>query len=510
MIISEMQCKLANWSTNNPDQRFTRIFRLIAQPEWLELAAKKVLRSKGARTPGIDGETREQLNGELLSILSQLRVSLLDGSYRPQPVRRIYIPKANGKRRPLGIPCLRDRIVQRALVMALEPIWESDFLHCSYGFRPKRSVHNAIEAVRKNLTDSGGNPPRTKARWVIEGDLSCYFDTVHHKLLIRCLKRRINDKRVINLIWLFLKAGHVDKRIFQVSSEGVPQGGVISPLLSNIVLHEFDRFMAQHYTGKKARYQRTGWNESVRKQTPIAQTEARLWRPSVCYVRYADDFVILVKGTRSHAEEIKSACAEFLNDGLKLSLNVEKTHITHVNDGFVFLGHRIIRKRSGRGHMRPVTGIPRGNAKRVAAKITQLLSSNYDVSATTMIERVNRIVKGWSLFYRHTHYSARIFAKLDTIVFWKLGHWLARKYRTRVNLLLRKWYRRSSVRGVNTWIVSRNINGVNVTAALAKFTGTVKIYRIASAHDNNPYLSIDDCFVGSHNSYSDIATVTGA
>jgi len=503
-----MQSKLATWSKNNPDQRFTRVLRLIVQPLWLETAAQKVLSSKGARTPGIDGETQEQLCKELNTVLGELRVSLLDGSYCPLPVRRIHIPKANGKLRPLGIPCLRDRIVQRAMVMAMEPIWESDFLHCSFGFRPNRSVHNAIQAVAASLIDAGGNPPRTKARWVIEGDLSSYFDTVHHKLLIRSVKRRINDRRFINLLWLFLKAGHVDKRIFHVSSEGVPQGGVISPLLSNIVLHEFDLFMARHYTGQKARYQRSGWNDSVRYQTPIALKEAREWRPSVSYVRYADDFVILVKGTREHAAAIKDVCANFLHEELKLTLNVEKTHITHVNDGFVFLGHRVIRKRSGRGHMRPVTGIPRLNANRVAAKITQLLSNNYDVPAPIMIERVNRIIVGWSNFYRHTSYSARIFSKLDTIVFWKLGHWLARKYRTPLNKLMRRWYRISDTRGVRTWVMSRHVNGVQFSVALAKFTGTVKIYRATPAHDINPYLSGAVLSSGGHHSYNAIATIT--
>lgn len=136
-----MQHKLAIWSTENPEQQFTRILRLIAQPEWLSAAAKKVLSSKGAKTSGVDGENRDHLKCDLDAILGQLRVSLLDGSYCPLPVRRIYIPKANGKLRPLGIPCLRDRIVQRAMVM--EHIWESDFLHCSFGFRPGRSVHHA-------------------------------------------------------------------------------------------------------------------------------------------------------------------------------------------------------------------------------------------------------------------------------------------------------------------------------------------------------------------------------
>lgn len=189
MIISEMQSKLASWSTQDPQRRFTRILRLIAQPEWLAEAAEKVLSSKGAKTPGIDGISRDHMEKDLESFLGELRATLLDGSYRPLPVKRIYIPKPNGKQRPLGIPCLRDRIVQRAMVMVMEPIWESDFLHCSYGFRPGRSAHHAVKAVTMNLIDSGGSPPRTKGRWVIEGDLSSYFDTVHHTEMFSALTR---------------------------------------------------------------------------------------------------------------------------------------------------------------------------------------------------------------------------------------------------------------------------------------------------------------------------------
>lgn len=274
------------------------------------------------------------------------------------------------------------------------------------------------------------------------------------------------------------------------------------------MLHEFDRFMAQHYTGKKARYRRSGWNDSVRYSTPIALKEAREWRPSVSYVRYADDFVITVKGSRQQAEEIKAICAQFLHDGLKLTLNAEKTHITHINDGFVFLGHRVIRKRSGRDHMRPVTGIPRENANRVAAKITKMLSSNYSVSASEMIDKINQIIRGWSTFYRHTSYSAKVMGRLDTIVFWKLGHWLARKYRTRVNKLTRKWYLRSSNGGVKTWIVSYARKGVIFTAALEKFSGRGKDYRPSPAKDVNPYLLRAVTAAGGHRCYNAIATIT--
>ncbi len=271
MDVGEMQRKLAVWSTEDRERRFDRLLRVIANTEWLMEAAKKTLASPGAKTAGIDRVTRDRLVPLLEREVQCLRRELLDGSYRPSPVRRVYIPKQNGKLRPLGIPTLRDRIVQRAMVMAMEPIWESDFHRNSYGFRPKRSVHHAIQAVAAQMTDAGRG--RTKGRWVIEGDLASYFDTVHHRKLVGCIKRRIRDGRFIQVLWRFLRAGHVDAGVFQVSSAGVPQGGVISPLVSNIMLNELDRHMEATYVGAAARNVTRGWNASVKKQTPIAGRE---------------------------------------------------------------------------------------------------------------------------------------------------------------------------------------------------------------------------------------------
>ncbi|WP_298967191.1 reverse transcriptase domain-containing protein, partial [uncultured Roseibium sp.] len=154
--------------------------------------------------------------------------------------------KANGKLRPLGIPTLTDRIVQRAMLMAMEPIWESDFHRLSYGFRPERSVHHAVRTVKIQLQDGGG----TKGRWIIEGDLASYFDTVHHRLLLKCVRRRVRDGRFVDLLWRILKAGHIDRGLFRAASEGVPQGGVLSPLLSNIMLHEFDVWLEAKYLNR--------------------------------------------------------------------------------------------------------------------------------------------------------------------------------------------------------------------------------------------------------------------
>jgi RNA-directed DNA polymerase len=171
-----MQCKLAKWSAENKERKFDRLLRLIANKELLMTAAQITLRSPGSNTPGVDGMTKKKMQDNLLAHIYQLHEELLNGKYEPKPARRIYIPKANGKTRVLGILCLRDRIVQRAMLMAMEPIWENDFHRDSYGFRPKRSVHHAIHNIVFNLQDCGGNVARTKGRWIIEGDLASYFD----------------------------------------------------------------------------------------------------------------------------------------------------------------------------------------------------------------------------------------------------------------------------------------------------------------------------------------------
>ncbi|WP_406240255.1 reverse transcriptase domain-containing protein, partial (plasmid) [Acetobacter orientalis] len=172
MIIREMQHKLATWAAADPNRRFDRLLRLMASREWLAEAARIVLASSGAPTPGIDGIDKRRMQNMLDQHLANLRVDLLNGTYCPKPVRRIYIPKANGKQRPLGIPTLTDRIVQRAMLMVMDPIWESDFHRLSYGFRPERSVHHAVRTVKLQLQDGSD----TRGRWVIEGDLASYFD----------------------------------------------------------------------------------------------------------------------------------------------------------------------------------------------------------------------------------------------------------------------------------------------------------------------------------------------
>ena len=506
MIISEMQHKLATWAGADHNRRFDRLLRLITNRNWLAEAARIVLMSSGARTPGLDGMDKRRLETQLDQHLERLRTDLLGGTYRPVPVKRIYIPKVNGKLRPLGIPTLIDRIVQRAMLMAMEPIWESDFHRNSYGFRPERSVHHAVRTVRMQLQDGTD----CKGRWVIEGDLASYFDTVHHKLLLKCVRRRICDRRFIDLLWRILKAGHVDRDLFVAASEGVPQGGVLSPLLSNIMLDEFDRWLEAKYLSEKARKDRWAWNFGIKQGRPIAVRENREWKPAVAYCRYADDFVVIVKGTKAHAEAIREECRAFLEGELKLALNMEKTHITHVNDGFVFLGHRIIRKRGSRGRMAVVTTIPKEKAKAFVRKLSKALSGDHDLAKVDMVDRLNRQLRGWAAFYKFTDFTARTFRHIDHVVFWKLAHWLARKYRSRIKPLMRNWYRAAAPGQAKTWFVyGVSERGHRVGKALHRLVSSPKGQFRWRNPETNPYIFRDESRNTITSRYQDVAMAMG-
>jgi RNA-directed DNA polymerase len=480
-----MQRKLATWTANDEAKRVTRLLRLISHPQWLCEAAEVTLAAKGAKTPGVDGITKTHFQANVNGYLTQITADLLSGNYQPMPAKRIYIPKANGKQRPLGIPTLRDRIVQRAMLMALEPIWENDFHSLSYGFRPERSVHHAIRTVKLQLTDSTG----PKGRWVIEGDLSSYFDTVHHRLLMTCVRKRISCNRFNDLLWRFIKAGHLDRNLFCATTRGVPQGGVISPLLSNIMLNEFDQYLDKCYLSKEARYARNYWNRTVQSEHPIALREDRQRKPTVAYCRYADDFLLIVKGSKQQAEIIRDQCRDFLEGKLALTLNMDKTHITHVNDGFIFLGHRIIRKRGPKGNMRVVSGIPHDKAKAFSHSLSQALSGDHSCSKVDKVEQISRKLKGWSQFYRHTDFTAKVYSKIDRIVYWKLAQWLARKYRCSIKSLIMKWIRRVPPNQSKTWVVYGKSNNGNVCgASLFRLVSSPKQVFRWRLPESNPYL----------------------
>ena len=313
--MAEKQEFLAQTASEHPDHRFTNLYSLLHWDCWMHAAAERVLARPGSRTNGVDGKTRDAFKEDYERQMDSLINQLKRRTYQPQPVRRVYIPKHDGKQRPLGIPALRDRIVQEALRAILDPICESDFQPHSYGFRKGRCTMDAIAVLMPLFNTS------VKHYYVIEGDLQSYFDTVHHRKLMKLLRKRLADKDVLDLIWKFLKSGVMEGRLFKRTDTGVPQGGVISPLLANIYLNEFDRWAAE-------KWDLTPYARQRRRQAGFGNYRM---------VRYADDFVVASNGTKAEVKATKQDIQQYLENELHLTLSAEKTLITHVNDGFDFL-----------------------------------------------------------------------------------------------------------------------------------------------------------------------------
>lgn len=378
--MAQKQMILAKTAQSNSTHRFTNLYSLLHWDYWMRSAADAVLARPGSSTAGVDGKTRDYFKLTYETQIATLVESLKKKTYAPQPVRRVFIPKSNGTMRPLGIPALRDRIVQEALRAILDPIYETDFQPHSYGFRKGRCTMDAIAVIMPLLN------PQVKHYYVIEGDIKGYFDTVHHRKLLSILKRRIADKDILDLIWKFLKAGVMDKGLFAETDKGVPQGGVISPLLANVYLNEFDVWAAQ-------RWDLSPYERSKRRDAGLGNYKV---------VRYADDFVVVSNGSIAEVQATKQAIKHFLETELHLELSEEKTLITHANDGFDFLGFHIRRvKPEGRWvvHLRPSV-----KAKaRIKAKIKALTSRNWTwLDEYTRLTGLNVIIQGWAQYYRHT------------------------------------------------------------------------------------------------------------
>lgn len=340
-----------------PEVEFDNLFpKLYNTHLWL-MAYGQIAPKTGNMTAGTDGQT---IDGTSMKRIERLIAELKAGRYTPKPVRRKYIPKANGKMRPLGIPCFEDKLLQTVVKLLLEPIYEPNFLKCSHGFRPERSCHTALEQVKTIIG----------VRWWIEGDIQGFFDHLNHPTLLRLLNRRIKDNRFLHLIEQFLRAGYIEDWIYHKTYTGTPQGGCLSPLLSNIYLHELDVWMqqqiAQFNKGKvralrkeyialrgrkaraKTRAQRSGnWTEYKTLQQELSQTAcADPQDPNyrrLRYVRYADDFLIGINGSKADAEALKRELAEFLKTELQLELSLEKTLVTNAKERVRFLGYDIQR-----------------------------------------------------------------------------------------------------------------------------------------------------------------------
>ena len=355
MQVSELQRRLAKKATDKPEHRFTKLYDLLTWEPLMEWAFDKLMTNVGSRTAGIDGMDKRTAQQNRDIIIAELRGQLKARTYNHQPVRRVYIPKSNGKQRPLGIPTLRDRLVQLMAKAILEPIFESDFRPESHGFRPGRSCHTAMAHLFQMTA-----PRQKKMNWVIEGDITGYFDHIQHQTLMRLLRRRIQDNKLLGVIWQMLRAGVMEGELFKKTSEGTPQGGIISPLLANVYLHEIDAWFHKNYTG-------LNYNEKNRRRQ---RKEGNAF-----YVRYADDFVVAWNGTKEGAERLKAELTTFLRDELGLELSAEKTLITHamtekakflgyavsiyhVNDKLTAHPHMLAQRRSINGHVR--LGIPYG------------------------------------------------------------------------------------------------------------------------------------------------------
>lgn len=350
----------------NSNYQYQRLYRNLYNPEFYLTTYQKIQAKQGSMTAGTDGKTADGMG---MKRINALIAKLRDFSYQPSPARRTYIPKANGKKRPLGIPSFDDKLVQEVVRMILESIYEPTFLNTSHGFRPKRSCHTALQYVQKNFTG---------VKWFVEGDIKGCFDHVDHHVLVNILRRRIQDEHFIGLIWKFLKAGYMEDWVYHNTYSGTPQGSIISPILANIYLNELDVFMAQYAQtfrqGDKRRInpaykkpldKRRGKQEWLkRNEHKISQEQKAAVKAEIdeinqylrtipyvdpmddgykrlVYVRYADDFLIGVIGSKVDAKQVKADVGQFIRQQLLLELSQEKTLITHGSDFAQFLSFQI-------------------------------------------------------------------------------------------------------------------------------------------------------------------------
>jgi RNA-directed DNA polymerase len=424
MNVGEMQRKLSLKAEESKEHQFDDLHGLLCNKDWLLLAHDYVAQNAGSITAGCDGINMKLFDENLEENLQKLAQELKAETFEPCPVRRVYIPKSNGNLRPLGIPSIRDRIVQEALRMVLEPIFEADFNQKSFGFRPNRCTMDAVNYVSFQTT--GIN----RYYWIIEGDISSYFDTINHRRLIKILRHRIRDRKILRLIWKFLRAGVMEGKLFKDTKLGTPQGGIISPLLANIYLHELDKYM-ERYTA--ITYNARAWRRKKGKANFI-------------HVRYADDFVILCNGTKAQAEAMKEEIYDFLKDKLKLNLSKEKTKVTHINDGFKFLGFIIRREQSHGGNMRTRILIPPDAVERFTAKIKRITCpTTHQEAVNAKILALNRVIQGWCRYYQYTSKASTQFNKTEHFVFWQLAHWLGRKYRLSMPQVMERYRKGNSL-----------------------------------------------------------------
>ena len=394
---SEILKRIEQNSKGHRDGIYTRLYRYLLREDVYFSAYQKLYPNKGAGTKGIDNDTAD---GFGLEYVHQLIDELRNLTYEPKPVRRTYIPKRNGKMRPLGVPSFRDKLVQEVIRQVLEAIYEPIFSAHSHGFRPNRSCHTALKEISHYFKGT---------IWFIEGDIKGCFDNIDHTVLLDLLSEKIKDSKFINLIRQFLKAGYMEDWKYNATYSGTPQGGILSPILANIYLHELDKKVATMRKSFNAPAKRSRTPEYQRKANKLNQLKALYGQCSddserkdilkqihrlavekrrtpskdqsdkkIAYVRYADDFLVGVNGTREEAEAIKKELTDFAAKELKLELSDEKTKITHSSKSAPFLGYNIRVRRSS-------------VSKRTSTGVV-MRTLNYSVDMSIPLEKIERFL----------------------------------------------------------------------------------------------------------------------
>jgi group II intron reverse transcriptase/maturase len=343
--------------------KFERLYRILFNKEMFYVAYQRIYAKSGNMTKGSDGKTADQMS---IPRIEYLKEKLKDESYQPHPSRRTYIPKKNGKKRPLGIPSFDDKLVQQVIKMILEAIYEENFEPTSHGFRPRKSCHTALKGIQRTFTGT---------KWFIEGDIKGFFDNINHEVLINTLRERIADEQFIRLIRKFLNAGYIEDWTYNKTYSGTPQGGIISPILANIYLDKFDKYMNEYVRnfdmgGRRRKHPQTSrLNDKKYKlalklktlsdenaKVKIADEIRSIGKQQLMYphsdhmdasvkrlkyIRYADDFLIGVIGSKTDCVRIKEDIANYMSNTLKLELSVGKTLITNAQKPAKFLGYDI-------------------------------------------------------------------------------------------------------------------------------------------------------------------------
>jgi RNA-directed DNA polymerase len=429
--VSGMQTKLHRWAVADPGRRFDDLFNFVYDPATLTVAFDRVAGNTGSRTAGVDGVRVADIEGRIgvREFLDDLRAQLKAGTFRPLPVRERTIPKpgGSGKVRRLGIPAVADRVVQAALKLVLEPIFEADFEPVSYGFRPRRRAHDAIAEI--HLFGTHGY------RWVLDADVEAAFDNVSHSAVMDRVRARIKDKRVLALVKAFLKAGLLTELgEHRDTHTGTPQGGILSPLIFNIALSALDERL--HGPWKPGGLMATDSRRAARRRKGLPN-----WR----IVRYADDFAVLVHGSQDDAEALREEIAEVLAT-LGLRLSEAKTQVVHMSEGFSFLGFHIQwRRKKGTSKWHVYTFIDKRPIRSVKAKIRALTRRTSQQDLGYVLTGLNMVMHGWANYFKHA-VAKNVFAMLDNFAWWRVirmlqvrHHWRWKDVRHQFTAPTGKW-----------------------------------------------------------------------